>query len=53
MILQHALPPVRPGEEAGFEAAFAQAHPITAGMPGFGTRPSTSSDGTQLVQRRQ
>ncbi|MFC9968724.1 antibiotic biosynthesis monooxygenase family protein [Nocardia ignorata] len=36
MIVEHALLPVRPGSAAAFEAAFAQAYPIIAGMPGFG-----------------
>jgi heme-degrading monooxygenase HmoA len=35
VILEHALLPVKPGEEAAFEAAFARAKPIIAGMPGF------------------
>ena len=35
MIIEHALLPVRSGQEADFEAAFAQAAPIIAGMPGF------------------
>ena|GEM_PF-1716797 len=35
MILEHALLPVKPGEEAGFESAFAEAKAIIAGMPGF------------------
>ncbi len=35
MILEHALLPVIPGQEGAFEAAFAEAHPIIAGMPGF------------------
>ena len=35
MVLEHALLPVRPGEEASFEEAFAQARPIIAAMPGF------------------
>ncbi|GGQ48390.1 antibiotic biosynthesis monooxygenase family protein [Couchioplanes azureus] len=35
MILEHALLPVRPGQEAAFEAAFRQARSIIAGMPGF------------------
>ena len=34
MILEHALLPVRPGLERDFEAAFAQAEPIIAAMPG-------------------
>ena len=36
MILEHALLPVTPGEEADFESAFAETAPIIAGMPGFG-----------------
>lgn len=35
MILEHALLPVRPGLSAEFEAAFAEARHIIAGMPGF------------------
>ena len=35
MITEHALLPVKPGLEAEFEAAFSQAHPIIASMPGF------------------
>lgn len=35
MILEHAILPVTPGREAGFEAAFARAKPIIASMPGF------------------
>lgn len=35
VILEHALLPVTPGEEAAFETAFARAKPIIAGMPGF------------------
>ncbi|NNH75709.1 antibiotic biosynthesis monooxygenase [Nocardia uniformis] len=35
MILEHALLPVRPGRSADFEAAFAAARHIIAGMPGF------------------
>ena len=35
MILEHALLPVRAGEEEAFEAAFAEARPIIASMPGF------------------
>ena len=35
VILEHALLPVLPGREADFEAAFAEAKPIIAGMPGF------------------
>ena len=35
MILEHALLPVKTGQEAAFEAAFAEARPIIASMPGF------------------
>jgi len=35
MILEHAILPVVPGREAEFEAAFAEAKPIIASMPGF------------------
>lgn len=35
VITEHALLPVLPGREAEFEAAFAQARPIIASMPGF------------------
>lgn len=35
MVLEHALLSVRAGAETQFEAAFAQAKPIIAGMPGF------------------
>jgi heme-degrading monooxygenase HmoA len=35
VILEHALLPVRPEQEAAFEAAFTQAKAIIAGMPGF------------------
>ena len=35
MILEHALLPVKAGQEAQFEAAFAEARPIIASMPGF------------------
>jgi heme-degrading monooxygenase HmoA len=35
VILEHALLPVRPGEEAAFESAFAEAKAIIAAMPGF------------------
>jgi heme-degrading monooxygenase HmoA len=34
MILEHAMLPVRPGLAAEFLAAFAEARPIIAGMPG-------------------
>ena len=35
MVLEHALLPVRSGEEHLFEAAFAEAVPLIAGTPGF------------------
>jgi heme-degrading monooxygenase HmoA len=35
MILEHALLPVIAGREAEFEAAFAEAKPLIASMPGF------------------
>ncbi len=35
MILEHAILPVRPGEEAAFEAAMAQARPLISTQPGF------------------
>ncbi|VXC00868.1 antibiotic biosynthesis monooxygenase family protein [Nocardioides sp. AX2bis] len=37
MILEHALLPVRPGEEAAFEAALAEAVPLISAAPGFGS----------------
>jgi heme-degrading monooxygenase HmoA len=36
-ILEHVILPVRPGRESEFEAAFDEARPIVAGMPGFRT----------------
>jgi heme-degrading monooxygenase HmoA len=35
VILEHAILPVIPGREADFEAVFAEAKSIIAGMPGF------------------
>ncbi|MXV20388.1 antibiotic biosynthesis monooxygenase family protein [Deinococcus xianganensis] len=35
MILEIALLQIRPGQTTEFEAAFAQAQPIIAGMPGY------------------
>lgn len=35
VILEHAQLPVKPGEEADFESAFAEAKAIIAAMPGF------------------
>lgn len=34
-VLEHALLPVRPGSEAAFEAALAEARPLIAASPGF------------------
>jgi heme-degrading monooxygenase HmoA len=43
VILEHAILPVVRGREADFEAAFAEAQAIIAGMPGFvGLRLSRS-----------
>ena len=36
MILEHALLPVKAGQEAAFERAFAEAKDIISGMAGFG-----------------
>ena len=35
MITEHAILPVIPGQESAFEAAFSEARPIIASMPGF------------------
>ncbi|GAA3526962.1 antibiotic biosynthesis monooxygenase family protein [Nocardioides daeguensis] len=35
MILEHAVLPVLPGQEAAFETAFGQARSIISAMPGF------------------
>lgn len=35
MILEHAILPVTPGDEAAFESAIARARPLIAGQPGF------------------
>jgi heme-degrading monooxygenase HmoA len=35
MVVEHALLPVRPGQEADFEASFAQAKAIIANAAGF------------------
>ncbi|MEV6280883.1 antibiotic biosynthesis monooxygenase [Nocardia sp. NPDC051832] len=35
MIIEHVLLPVRPELSEAFEAAFTEARPIIAGMPGF------------------
>ena len=34
-VTEHALLPVKAGQEGAFEAAFAEARAIIAGMPGF------------------
>jgi heme-degrading monooxygenase HmoA len=36
VILEHALLPVKAGQDADFERAFAEARTIIAAMPGFG-----------------
>jgi heme-degrading monooxygenase HmoA len=36
VIIEHALLPVKAGQEAAFERAFAEAKDIIAAMPGFG-----------------
>ena len=35
MVLEHALLPVKPGQESDFESAFAEAKAIIAAIPGF------------------
>ncbi|HEY2630959.1 MAG TPA: antibiotic biosynthesis monooxygenase [Solirubrobacteraceae bacterium] len=35
MIIEHAVLDVKPGQEADFESAFAEAKPLIASMPGF------------------
>jgi heme-degrading monooxygenase HmoA len=35
MVLEHAILPVRPGQETDFESAFAQARPLISDRPGF------------------
>jgi heme-degrading monooxygenase HmoA len=35
VVVEHAVLPVRPGEETEFEAAFAQARPLIEATPGF------------------
>ena len=35
MITEHAILPVIAGQEAAFEAAFAEAQPVISSMPGF------------------
>ena len=52
MITEHALLPVIPGREEQFEAAFRQARPIIASMPGFvslSLSRSIESPGTYLL----
>jgi heme-degrading monooxygenase HmoA len=52
VILEHALLPVRPDRHAEFEAAFARARPLIAGMPGFrglSLSRCLEDDGTYLL----
>lgn len=52
MIIEHALLQVRPGEEAAFEAAMAQAKPLIAVSPGFQgieVRPAAEKLGLYLL----
>jgi heme-degrading monooxygenase HmoA len=52
VITEHALLPVIPGQEEQFEAAFQQARPIIASMPGFvslSLSRSIESPGTYLL----
>ncbi len=52
MILEHALLQVRPGEEAAFEAAMAEAKPLIAASPGFmelEVRPAVEREGLYLL----
>jgi len=35
VIFEHAILPVRPGDEAAFEAAFNQTRPLISSQPGF------------------
>lgn len=52
MIIEHALLQVRPGEEAAFEAAMAQAKPLIAASPGFQdieVRPAIEKPGLYLL----
>ncbi len=52
MIREHALLPVRPGQEPEFEAAFARARPLIAAQPGFRSLSlsrSIESPGTYLL----
>jgi hypothetical protein len=47
VILEHALLPVRPDRHADFEAAFEEARPLIAAMPGF--RGSAEHQGWRLL----
>jgi antibiotic biosynthesis monooxygenase (ABM) superfamily enzyme len=52
VILEHALLPVRPDRQAEFDAAFARAKPLVAGMPGFrglSLSRCLEDDGTYLL----
>ena len=52
MILEHALLRVRPGQDAAFEAALAEAKPLIAASPGFQgieVRPAVEKPGLYLL----
>ncbi len=52
MIVEHALLQVRPGQEAAFEAAMAQAMPLIAASPGFlgiEVRPAIERNGLYVL----
>jgi heme-degrading monooxygenase HmoA len=52
MIVEHALLHVRPGEEAAFEQAIAQARALIAASPGFlgiAVHPASETPGTYLL----
>lgn len=52
-VLEHALLPVRAGQEAAFEAALAEARPLIAASPGFIAmsvrRPADGTGGAWLL----
>ncbi|MFN3231597.1 MAG: antibiotic biosynthesis monooxygenase family protein [Alphaproteobacteria bacterium] len=52
MILEHAILNVKPGQEAAFEAAMADARPLIAASEGFGgieVRPCLEQPGQYLL----
>jgi heme-degrading monooxygenase HmoA len=52
VILEHAVLSVRPGQEAAFEAAMAQALPLISASPGFQgieVRPALAQPGRYLL----